>query len=499
MAYCIGMVAGAVKGKRHCPFVKHLRIDRSAPGLLYDGSVTGLWSPDRPSSSRTAQLFIMAKLAAKRSGPLKGRAAVPGDKSISHRALMFGALSIGETRVTGLLEAGDVLATARAVEMLGAQVLREDGEWIVSGRGIGGLISPQTPLDFGNSGTGARLMMGIVAGHPVEVRFTGDASLCRRPMGRVLKPLRAMGLTVAEGDKDTLPLTLIGSGELAPIRYVLPVPSAQVKSAVLLAGLSTPGDTTVVEAEATRDHTEKMLTYLGAQITVDAAPEGRAITLKGQPLLKGRPIRVPADPSSSAFLAAAALICPGSEIVIENVLVNPTRTGFYTTLAEMGADIAFEGRRDQGGEPVADIRVKHSTLRGVTVPPERAPTMIDEYPMLAALSAYAEGTTFMQGLAELRVKESDRLSATLAGLLANGINAEAGKDTLTVRGTGRVAGGGLVETDMDHRIAMAFLTLGLGAEKPVTVDDVTMIDTSFPNFASLMTGLGAEFEGEEEA
>jgi 3-phosphoshikimate 1-carboxyvinyltransferase len=412
---------------------------------------------------------------------------------------MFGALSIGETRITGLLEAGDVLATARAVEMLGASVAHRDGEWIVIGRGLGGLVSPSAPLDFGNSGTGARLMMGIVAGHPIEARFTGDASLCRRPMGRVLRPLRQMGLAVAEGDKETLPLTLIGPDSLAPMRYVLPVPSAQVKSAVLLAGLSAPGETTVVEAEATRDHTEKMLTYLGAEITVTQAPEGRAITLKGQPVLQGRPIRVPADPSSAAFIAAAALICPGSEVVIENVLINPTRIGFYVTLKEMGADIAFEAEREQGGEPVADIRVKHSALRGVTVPAERAPSMIDEYPMLAALSAYARGETLMQGLAELRVKESDRLAATEAGLHACGVEAMAEGDTLRVTGRGHVAGGGFIRTDMDHRIAMAFLTLGLGADKPVTVDDIAMIETSFPNFITLMTGLGARFEERAEA
>jgi 3-phosphoshikimate 1-carboxyvinyltransferase len=407
---------------------------------------------------------------------------------------MFGALSIGETRITGLLEAGDVIATARAVEALGADLSRRDGEWIVTGRGLGGLISPSGPLDFGNSGTGARLMMGIVAGHPIEARFTGDASLCRRPMGRVLRPLRQMGLTVAEGDKETLPLTLIGSGGLVPIRYVLPVPSAQVKSAVLLAGLCAAGETTVVETEATRDHTEKMLTYLGAEITITDASDGRAITLKGQPVLQGRPIRVPADPSSAAFLAAAALICPGSDIVIENVLVNPTRTGFYRTIAEMGADISYEAEREQGGEAVADIRVRHSALRGVTVPPERAPSMIDEYPVLAALSAYAQGDTLMQGLAELRVKESDRLAATEAGLHACGVQCKAEGDTLLVHGQGRVLGGGLVATDMDHRIAMAFLTLGLGADHPVTVDDTGMIETSFPNFATLMTGLGARLE-----
>ena len=436
----------------------------------------------------------MTLFAAIKSTPLKGRAVIPGDKSISHRALMFGALSIGETRITGLLEAGDVIATVRAVEMLGAGVTRDSGEWVVTGRGIGGLMAPAGPLDFGNSGTGARLMMGVVAGHPIQAVFTGDASLCRRPMGRVLKPMRQMGLGVAEGDKDTLPLTLVGTDELVPIRYVLPVPSAQVKSAVLIAGLAAAGETSVVEAEATRDHTEKMLTYLGAEIAVVQAGEGRAITIKGQPVLQGRPIRVPGDPSSAAFLAAAALIVPGSDIVIENVLINPTRTGFYTTLKEMGADIAFEAEREQGGERVADIRVRHSALHGVTVPAERAPSMIDEYPMLAALSAYAVGETLMQGLAELRVKESDRLAATEAGLHANGVDATASGDTLTVRGTGRVKGGGLVKTDMDHRIAMAFLTMGLGADYAVTVDDTAMIETSFPNFIALMTGLGASFQ-----
>lgn len=436
----------------------------------------------------------MPMLAATRSGPLRGRAAVPGDKSISHRALMFGALSIGETRISGLLEAADVLATARAVEMLGGGVARDGADWVVTGRGIGGLMAPEAPLDFGNSGTGARLMMGIVAGHPITARFTGDASLCRRPMGRVLTPLRQMGVSIAEGDKDTLPLTITGSGEVAPIRYALPVPSAQVKSAVLLAGLCAAGETTVVEREATRDHTEKMLAYLGAEIAVAESEEGRAITVKGQPVLQGRPIRVPGDPSSAAFLAAAALISPGSDVVIDNVLVNPTRTGFYVTLQEMGADLAFENRREQGGEPVCDIRVKHGALRGVTVPAERAPSMIDEYPMLAALSAYAEGETVMLGLGELRVKESDRLAATEAGLRACGVEAAAAGDMLRVRGAGRAPGGGLVKTDLDHRIAMAFLTLGIGAEKPVTVDDIAMIETSFPNFVPLMTALGARFE-----
>lgn len=438
-------------------------------------------------------------LAAAQSGPLSGRAKVPGDKSISHRALMFGALAIGETRITGLLEAGDVLATARIVGQLGAGVTGADGVWTVTGRGIGGLVSPEEALDFGNSGTGARLMAGVVTGHPIEAVFTGDASLCRRPMGRVLKPLRQMGLSIAEGDRDTLPLTLRGTGDVIPITYKLPVPSAQVKSAVLIAGLSAPGETTVIEAEATRDHTEKMLTYLGARIRIEDTDDGRIITLTGQPVLKGRPIEVPADPSSSAFPAAAALICPGSDIVIENVLINPTRIGFYETLLEMGADVSFENRREQGGEPVADIRVRHSKLKGVTVPPERAPSMIDEYPVLAALAAYAEGETRMLGLAELRVKESDRLSATEAGLKACGVDVTTGPDWMAVRGGKGVPGGATVVTDMDHRIAMAFLTLGLGAQSPVAVDDITMIETSFPNFVALMTSLGARLEPHGDA
>jgi 3-phosphoshikimate 1-carboxyvinyltransferase len=437
--------------------------------------------------------FAMPKLAATRTESLHGRAAVPGDKSISHRALMFGALSTGETRITGLLEAADVLATARAVEQLGAGVKREGVEWIVTGRGVGGLTTPAEPLDFGNSGTGARLMMGIIAGHPIEVSITGDASLCRRPMGRVLTPLKQMGLTVVEEGRETLPLTLRGTDSVIPLVYRLPVPSAQVKSALLLAGLSSSGDTTIVEREPTRDHTEKLLTYLGACINVTDSEDGRAITLKGQPALEGKPIRVPADPSSAAFIAAAALICPGSDVTIENVLINPTRIGFYDTVREMGGDVVFENAREQGGEPVADIRVRYSRLKGVRVPPERAPSMIDEYPILAVLASFAEGETLMQGLAELRVKESDRLAATESGLKACGVEAVAGADTLTVYGNGKVRGGGLIETDMDHRIAMAFLTMGLGADQPVTVDDTTMIETSFPNFIPLMTALGAKF------
>ncbi len=437
----------------------------------------------------------MKQFAAVQSGPLSGRATVPGDKSISHRALIFGALSIGETRITGLLEAADVLATARIVKQLGAGVSRNDGEWTVTGRGIGGLRSPDEPLDFGNSGTSARLMAGVVTGHDIEAVFQGDASLSRRPMGRVLTPLKKMGLSIPDTHRDTLPLTLRGAAQAIPIVYRLPVPSAQVKSAILLAGLSAPGDTTVIEPEITRDHTEKMLQYFGAQLEIADGEDGRSITLKGQPVLQGKPISVPGDPSSSAFLAAAALICPGSDIVIENVLVNPTRTGFYETLGEMGANITFENSREQGGEPVSDIRVQSSTLKGVTVPPERAPSMIDEYPVLAMLAAYAEGQTVMQGLAELRVKESDRLAATEDGLMACGVDAHSEDDTLIVRGTGgSVPGGATVATHLDHRIAMAFLVLGLQTQKPVVVDDISMIETSFPSFFTVLESLGARFE-----
>jgi 3-phosphoshikimate 1-carboxyvinyltransferase len=437
----------------------------------------------------------MTQFTAIRSGPLSGQASVPGDKSISHRALIFGALSIGETRITGLLEAADVLATARIVGQLGADVSTSDGEWIVIGRGIGGLMAPDMPLDFGNSGTSARLMAGVVTGHEIEAVFTGDESLSRRPMGRVLDPLRKMGLSVRETRRDLLPLTLRGIAQPIPIIYRLPVPSAQVKSAILIAGLSGPGDTTVIEPEITRDHTEKMLSYLGAQIEITDGEDGRTITLKGQPILEGRPIAVPADPSSSAFLAAAALICPGSNILITNVLVNPTRTGFYDTLEEMGAKLTYENRREQGGEPVADIRVEYSELKGVTVPPGRAPSMIDEYPVLAALAAYAKGETVMEGLGELRVKESDRLAATETGLSACGVDAHSEDDVLIVRGdVDGVPGGVTIRTHMDHRIAMSFLILGLQARRPIVVDDISMIETSFPSFFMALESLGARFK-----
>ena len=431
-------------------------------------------------------------LAARRSGPLGGEVAVPGDKSISHRALMLGALATGRTRIRGLLESEDVINTARAVTALGAPARKDGDTWEVLGRGTGGLRNPEGLIDFGNSGTGARLMMGVIAPHDVTVTMVGDASLSTRPMARVLGPLKAMGLEV-EDDRDRLPLTIRGTSGLVPIRYVLPVPSAQVKSAVLLAGLGTAGETSVVEREATRDHTERMLRHFGAEVTTAADPEGTRIAVKGQPELVGRDVTVPGDPSSAAFLVAAALIVPGSEVTVRGVLTNPTRTGFYATLQEMGGDVVLLNEREEGGEPVADIRVRYSRLSGVTVPAERAPSMIDEYPMLAVVAAFAEGVTRMEGLAELKVKESDRLAATAAGLAANGAVVEAVGDTLTVDGRGRVPGGGLVATHLDHRLAMAFLVLGLASEAPVTVDDTAMIATSFPAFRTLMEEIGARF------
>jgi len=424
---------------------------------------------------------------------------VPGDKSISHRSLMFGALATGRTRISGLLEGEDVLNTAKALQALGCPIRKTAATWEVLGRGVGGLVAPEGDIDYGNSGTGLRLMMGVVAGHDMRVRFVGDASLSRRPMGRVLKPLLQMGLEVEEEGRDTLPLTVRGTPDLLPIEYKTPVASAQVKSAVLIAGLHAMGETTVVEAEATRDHTERMLRHFGAELVVAERGGARAITVTGDAELEGRDVVVPGDPSSAAFLVAAALIVPGSEVVIESVLVNPTRTGFYTTLKEMGAEIELANAREEGGEPIADIIVRHSKLEGVRVPPERAPSMIDEYPVLACLAAFADGETRMEGLAELKVKESDRLAATATGLAGNGVAAKVDGDALIVDGGKAVRGGGLVATHLDHRIAMAFLTLGLGADRPVTVDDADTIATSFPEFRGLMEGLGASFTVPEGA
>jgi 3-phosphoshikimate 1-carboxyvinyltransferase len=432
-------------------------------------------------------------LIARKSDALSGALRVPGDKSISHRALILGALSIGETHISGLLESADVLATGRALQQMGVQMTRaEDGSWLVVGVGCGGLAPPDGPLDFGNAGTGVRLMMGVIAGHGFAAELVGDESLQRRPMGRVLEPLKQMGAEVRGGDR--LPLTLVGSANLTPITYRLPVPSAQVKSAILLAGLITPSETTVIEPEATRDHTETMMRHFGAEVRVEQGAGERSITVTGEAVLHGRDVAVPGDPSSAAFPCAAALICPGSDVTIENVLVNPTRTGFYDTLSEMGADLRFENQRHSGGEPVADLRVRAGKLKAMRVPPERAPRMIDEYPILAAVAATAEGETRMEGLAELRVKESDRLAATIAGLTACGVTAWAEGDTLIVRGAGRVRGGATVETHMDHRIAMAFAVLGLAAEQPVRIDDTAMIDTSFPDFAKGMRRIGADFD-----
>ncbi|MEM8971596.1 MAG: 3-phosphoshikimate 1-carboxyvinyltransferase [Pseudomonadota bacterium] len=435
-------------------------------------------------------------LRAHPSRNLKGRVRVPGDKSISHRSLMFGALATGTTRITGLLEGEDVINTARIVSQLGAKATKTGDTWEVLGRGVGGLQQPDTDLDFGNSGTGARLMFGVIAGNDLSARFVGDASLSRRPMARVLDPLKKMGLRV-DDDRTMLPLTVHGNPDVIPMEYELPVPSAQVKSAVLIAGLHARGRTTVIEKEATRDHTERMLRYLGADISVEDRGDTRAIHVAGDAELSGRDIAVPGDPSSAAFIAAAAAIVPGSDVTIENVLINPTRTGFYTTLSEMGADIAFINERDAGGEAVADIRIASSKLKGVVVPAERAPSMIDEYPVLAVVAAFADGDTVMNGLAELKVKESDRLAATSDGLAANGISATVQGDTLTVHGMATPPGGGRVATHLDHRIAMAFSILGLASDRPVEVDDGAIIATSFPEFEPLMAEIGASLERTE--
>jgi 3-phosphoshikimate 1-carboxyvinyltransferase len=435
-------------------------------------------------------------LEARSSGPLTGKVRVPGDKSISHRALILGALAVGETRISGLLEGEDVLNTAKAMRALGAQVERTGAfAWSVHGVGVAGLAQPEAPLDFGNSGTGCRLVMGAVAGCPVTAVFDGDASLRGRPMRRVLDPLQLMGAQVgASGDGGRLPLTLHGARDPLPILYRTPVASAQIKSAVLLAALAAPGVTTVIETEASRDHTELMLKHFGAQIA--SSPEGshgRKIALTGQPELRGAPVVVPADPSSAAFPMVAALIVEGSDIVLSDVMINPLRTGLFTTLREMGASIEQSHVRGDAGEPMAQFRVRASRLRGVDVPPERAPSMIDEYLVLAVAAGFAEGATIMRGLRELRVKESDRLEATAAMLRVNGVKVEISGDDMIVEGKGHVAGGGLVATHMDHRIAMSALVMGLASDKPVRVDDTAFIATSFPDFIPMMRGLGAEF------
>jgi 3-phosphoshikimate 1-carboxyvinyltransferase len=428
-------------------------------------------------------------LAARRAGPLLGTAVVPGDKSISHRALILGALAVGETRISGLLEAGDVLNTAKVMRQFGADVVHDGpGTWRIWGMGVGGWAQPDTELDFGNSGTGSRLVMGAMATTPIGAVFTGDASLRKRPMKRVLEPLTKFG---AAHEGDLMPLTLRGASRPICIDYAVTVASAQVKSALLLAALNAPGRTRIVQKELTRDHTEKMLRAFGAEISVEPLAQGEAVHLMGEAELRACAVDVPRDPSSAAFPLVAALIVPGSEVSIPGVLLNPRRSGLIETLREMGADIAIANRRESGGEETGDLLVKHSALRAVEVPPERAPSMIDEYPILAVAAAFAEGRTTMRGLAELRVKESDRLSAVVAGLRANGVVVDETEDGMTVHG-GVVEGGGHVATHMDHRIAMAFLVMGLAARESVTVDDVSMIATSFPEFEKLMKALGAE-------
>ncbi len=434
-------------------------------------------------------------LVSARAMGLKGRIRVPGDKSMSHRALMFGAVAIGETTIRGLLEAEDVINTARAMTALGADASRGgDGVWRVQGVGVAGLKSPAQPLDFGNSGTGVRLAMGLMATTPLTAVCVGDASLSKRPMGRVTVPLAQFGATFETAEGNRLPLTLHGAKNPAPVTYTLPVASAQVKSAVLLAGLNTPGKTTVIEPTPTRDHTERMLKGFGARITVEKKADGNHITIEGQHELTAQDIDVPGDPSSAAFPMVAALIAPGSDIVIENIMLNPTRTGLIDTLIEMGGNITIENRRLAGGEEVGDLHVKSSKLKGITVPASRAPSMIDEYPVLSVAASFAEGTTRMEGLEELRVKESDRLAAVEAGLQANGVSTRSGRDWLEVDG-GTAPGGGKVTTHMDHRIAMSFLVMGLASAKQTMVDDSRFIATSFPDFTGLMNGMGAKISG----
>lgn len=435
----------------------------------------------------------MTPLSSGTAAALNGRLRAPGDKSVSHRALILAALAVGRTRVTGLLEGEDVMRTAAAMGALGAAIRRsDDGAWLIDGVGIGGLAEAEDVLDLGNSGTGARLLMGVVASHGITTFFTGDASLRRRPMARVAEPLQRLGARIIARDGGRLPLAVIGAASPLPITYRLPVPSAQVKSAVLLAGLNAPGETIVIEPQPTRDHSERMLRHFGAALAIDDGPEGRRIALKGQPELKAADLAVPGDPSSAAFPAIAALLVPGSEVVIEGVGVNPLRTGLLDTLTEMGAELSLLQERIEGGEPVADLRLRSSALRGVAVPAERAPRMIDEYPVLAVAAAFAKGRTVMHGLGELRVKESDRLSAIAQGLTACGVSVAVEGDTLAVDGLGAPpAGGAEIAAKLDHRIAMAFLVLGLAARRPVRIDDGATIATSFPGFVEAMNGLGA--------
>ncbi len=428
------------------------------------------------------------------SGPLTGTAPVPGDKSISHRSLMLSALAVGTSRVTGLLEGEDVLSTAAAMRAMGATIERgDDGVWTIDGVGVGGLLQPATALDMGNSGTSTRLLMGLVSSHAITATFTGDASLSKRPMGRVIEPLSQMGAEITASPGGRLPLMLRGIVPAVPIDYTLPVASAQVKSAILLAGLNTPGITRVVEPVPTRDHSERMLKGFGAKLTVEVTPEGRVIELHGEAELKPQTITVPGDPSSAAFPVVAALLVPGSQVTITNVGLNPTRAALFDVLRAMGGDIAFENPRDVGGEPVADLVVRASTLTGIKVDPAVAPSMIDEFPILFVAAALAKGRTVTQGLEELRVKESDRITTMAEGLRAIGATVEETEDGLIIDGTGGelLPGGGTVEAKLDHRIAMSFVVAGLVSRAPVTIDDMAPVATSFPTFTTLLRGLGA--------
>ena len=434
-------------------------------------------------------------LIARPSGKLAGTVRVPGDKSMSHRALILGALAVGRTSVKGMLDGADVRATAAALRALGATVTRhDDGLWTVDGVGVGGLMEPAGVLDLGNSGTGVRLLMGLVATHPLTALFTGDASLNRRPMARVIQPLEQIGAQFVGRRGGLLPLAVLGAAAPMPIEYRVPVASAQVKSAILLAGLNTPGTTSVIEARPTRDHTERMLRGFGARVMVEPLGDGgRRILLDGQPELTPAALDLPADPSSAAFPLVAALLLDGSDVTLLDVGLNPLRTGLFTTLRDMGAQIDIQNQRTVGDEPIGDLRVRASRLTGVTVPAERAPSMIDEYPILAVAAARATGVTVMRGLGELKVKESDRLGAIARGLAASGVKVEVDEDTLAIHGAGGpVPGGSRIAVDLDHRIAMAFLVLGLGAKRAVEIDDASAIETSFPDFAGLMCGLGAD-------
>ncbi|WP_095590506.1 3-phosphoshikimate 1-carboxyvinyltransferase [Actibacterium ureilyticum] len=437
-------------------------------------------------------------MTARRAGPLTGVAEVPGDKSISHRSLILGALSVGETRISGLLEGQDVLDTAKAMRAFGAEVTHHGaGEWTVNGVGVGGFAEPEDVIDCGNSGTGVRLIMGAMATSPITATFTGDASLRGRPMGRITDPIALFGAQSHGRQGGRLPMTIVGAADPVPVRYTVPMPSAQVKSAVLLAGLNAPGQTVVIEKEATRDHTERMLAGFGAEITVEETDEGRVITLTGQPELTPQTIVVPRDPSSAAFPVCAALIVEGSDVLVPNIGLNPTRAGLFTTLQEMGADLTFENPREEGGEPVADLRARFSPdMKGIEVPPERAPSMIDEYPILSVVACFAAGQTIMRGVKELRVKESDRIDAMARGLEANGARIEEDEDTLIVHGMGPggLPGGAVAQARLDHRIAMSFLCAGMAAQQPVSVDDAGPIATSFPIFEPLMETLGAQLQ-----